>query len=105
MQGLSEQHRIPVVEHVKDVVPTIRIQFGVTRIGIFGSCVRGEQTNTSDVDVLVELKEGYKTLRNFVALADYLESLLDRKVDLITVEGLDPYIQPYVEREVIWLEG
>jgi uncharacterized protein len=57
------------------------------------------------VDVLVELAEGYATLRNFVRLADHLEELFGRKVDLITTEGVDKYIQPHIEKEVIWIEG
>ncbi len=105
MQGLIEQNRHPVIRHLNDVVPTIKNTFGVTRIGIFGSVVRGDETGKSDVDILVELTEGYKTLKNFVALADYLEALLSRKVDLVTVDGLDPYVRPYVENEVVWAQG
>ena len=104
MQECAEPPRTPIIQHLKEGVPTIKNQFGVTRIGIFGSFVRGEQSDKSDVDILVELAEGYKTLRNFVALADYLEILLNRDVDLITTEGLDPNIRPYVEKEVIWVE-
>jgi len=85
--------------------PAIRTQFGVTKIGIFGSFARGEQTKKSDVDVLVDFAQGYATLRNFVGLADYLEALFKRKVDLLTVGGIDKYIRPYVEAEVIWIEG
>jgi hypothetical protein len=57
------------------------------------------------VDVLVDFAQGYSTLRNFVGLADYLEALFKRKVDLLTVGGIDKYIRPYVEAEVIWIEG
>ena len=84
---------------------TIQDQFGVIRIGLFGSFVREEQTSNSDVDILVELMEDYNTLRNFISLADYLETMFNHKVDLITVQGLDPYIRPYVEKEVFWIEG
>ena len=105
MQGSIEQNRLPIIRHLNGVVPTIKKTFGVTRIGIFGSVVRGEETGKSDVDVLVELTDGYKTLKNFVALAEYLELLFNRKVDLVTVEGLDPYIWPYIKNEVIWVEG
>jgi uncharacterized protein len=47
-------------------------------------------------------EEAYKTLKNYVALADYLESFFDSKVDLVTVESLDPYIRPYILNEVVW---
>lgn len=101
----SKRRKNTVIKRLEKAVPHIRQQFGVNRIGIYGSFARGEQTRTSDVDVLVELKEGYSTLENFIELAEYLEALFKRKVDLITVEGIDKYIRQRVEAEVIWVEG
>ncbi|MEI6293382.1 MAG: nucleotidyltransferase family protein [Methanomicrobiales archaeon] len=94
-----------VLKKIEAAAPAIRIQFGVTKIGIFGSFARNEQTRKSDVDVLVDFAQGYATLHNFIGLADYLEALFKRKVDLITVEGVDKYIRHRVEEEVIWVEG
>jgi len=95
----------PVIKKLEAAAPAIRSQFGVTRIGIFGSFARNEQTRTSDVDVLVDFATGYATLKNFIGLCDYLEVLFRKKVDLLTVEGVDKYIRPAVESEVIWVEG
>ncbi|QYZ78477.1 nucleotidyltransferase [Methanofollis formosanus] len=83
----------------------IRDNFGVKRIGIFGSVARGEETPTSDIDILVEFSEGKATFRNFMALITYLEDLFGRRVDLITTGGIDPYLRPYIEGEVIWCEA
>ncbi|PKG31149.1 nucleotidyltransferase family protein [Methanoregula sp.] len=107
MPELDTPHRrrSPVIKKLEAAAPAIRSQFGLRKIGIFGSFARGEETRTSDVDVLVDFAEGYATLRNFVGLADRLEALLRRKVDLITVEGIDKYIRNNVEAEVIWFEG
>jgi len=107
MPELVTPHRCksPVIKKLEAAAPAIRSQFGVTRIGIFGSFARGEQTKKSDVDVLVDFAEGYATLKNIVGLADRLEALFKRKVDLITVEGVDKYIRQNVEAEVIWVEG
>lgn len=80
----------------------VKRKFGVRKIGIFGSYARGEEKVTSDVDVLVEFEE--PTFRNFMGLAFFLEDLFNRKVDLVTVKGLSPYIRPYVEKEVVWSE-
>lgn len=80
----------------------VKRKFGVRKIGIFGSYARGEEKETSDVDVLVEFEE--PTFRNFMGLVFFLEELFDREVDLVTVKGLSPYIRPYVEREVVWSE-
>lgn len=85
--------------------PAIRRQFGVTRLGLFGSFARGEQTRTSDVDVLVGFAPGSATLHNFICLSDYLEQLFKRKVDLLTEASLSDLIRPYIERDVIWIEG
>jgi hypothetical protein len=77
----------------------------VKRIGIFGSFARSEQTRSSDVDVLVEFVDGQATFDNFMHLVYFLEDLFGRKVDLLTVRGIDKYIRSRVEREVIWVEG
>jgi predicted nucleotidyltransferase len=99
------RRRSGVIKKLESEAPAIRSQYGVTKIGIFGSFARGEQTRTSDVDVLVDFASGHATLKNFVGLAEYLESIFNRNVDLITVEGLDKYICQRVEAEVIWVEG
>ncbi len=78
--------------------------FGVKKIGVFGSVARGEAKERSDIDVLVEFDSTKKTFDNFMELCFFLEDLFGKKVDLITTSGLDRYIRPYVEREVIWCE-
>ena len=94
-----------VLKKIEAAAPAIRTQFGVSRIGIFGSFARGEQTRKSDVDVLVDFAQGYATLHNFIGLADYLEALFRRKVDLLTEPSISKYIRPYIEQDVIWIEG
>jgi len=71
----------------------IKACFGVKRIGLFGSFARGEQKESSDIDVLVEFEK--PTFRNFMDLSFYLEDLFGRKVDLVTVKGLHPRIRPW----------
>lgn len=73
---------------------------GVSRIGLFGSFVRGEQHEYSDIDLLVEFELGKKTFDAFMELSFYLEEILQRKVELVTVESLSPYIGPYILEEV-----
>jgi predicted nucleotidyltransferase len=72
-------------------------KLGAERLGLFGSFVRGEQNDESDIDILVEFKPGLKTYRNYLNLADYLEAKLGRKVDLLTWEGM----ASFVKREVL----
>jgi predicted nucleotidyltransferase len=77
--------------------------FGVKRLGLFGSFVRGEQDNESDVDILVEFLPGRKTFDSFIHLALYLEELLQRRVELVTSESLSPFIGPHILKEVAYV--
>jgi len=74
--------------------------FGVTRIGLFGSYVRGEQKRGSDVDLLVEFEKGKKTFDNYMGAKFFLEDLLGRRVDLVISESVKPAIRTYIEKEV-----
>ena len=87
-----------ITEHKKE----IKKRYGVKKIGVFGSHVRGEQTETSDVDLLVEFDE--PTFDNFMDLLFFLEELFGKDVDLITTSGMSPYIRPNIEKEVVWCE-
>jgi len=73
---------------------------GVVNIGLFGSFVRGEQTPASDIDILVEFAHDKHTFDNFMELSFLLEDMLGRKIDIVTPEGLSPYIGPHILREV-----
>ena len=69
---------------------------GVERLGLFGSFYRDEASAESDVDILVEFIPGRKSFDNFMLLADRLESVLGRQVELVTRESLSPYIGPRI---------
>lgn len=73
---------------------------GVRRIGLFGSFVRGEQCLDSDIDLLVEFASGRKTFDAFMELSFFLEDVLQRQIELVTVESLSPYIGPHILKEV-----
>ena len=73
---------------------------GVHQLGLFGSFVRGQQTASSDVDVLVEFERGQKTFDHFIELCFLLEALLGRRVEVVTPEALSPHIAPHLLAEV-----
>ncbi|MCF6289823.1 MAG: nucleotidyltransferase family protein [Desulfobacterales bacterium] len=73
---------------------------GVKKIGLFGSFVRGEQRPDSDIDLLVEFEPGRKTFDTFMELSFFLEDVLQRKIELVTVESLSPYLGPHILKEV-----
>jgi len=66
--------------------PYLVAEFGVSRIGLFGSFAQGAANENSDVDLFVEFDRppGFK----FIELSEYLEKLLGRKVDILTQAGL-----------------
>ena len=88
-----------ILEALKANLKRLR-SFGVRRIGLFGSYVRGQQNDESDVDLLVEFEEGLKTFDNFMALAYFVEDLLGRQVEVVTKESLSPYVGPHILNEV-----
>jgi len=66
--------------------------FGVKNLQLFGSFVKNTNINAeSDVDLMVEFEAGKKTYDNFIDLSFYLEELLDRKVELLTLQSLSKY--------------
>jgi predicted nucleotidyltransferase len=75
-------------------------RYQLTALGIFGSYARGEQTEASDVDILVDY-EISPTFVELVELRDYLSEILDLKVDVVTKNGLKNRIRDYVLAEII----
>ena len=73
-------------------------QNDVKRASLFGSVVRGELTDESDIDILVEFK-GRKSLLDLVGLKLELEEMLKRKVDVLTYNSLHPLLKDRILRE------
>lgn len=85
-------------ETLRECLPEIREKYGVTSIGVFGSYARGEAGPDSDVDIIIELDRpiGWE----LVELSDYLESRLQRPVDLVIKRSLNPLIRDAILAEV-----
>ena len=78
-------------------------KYGVKRIGLFGSYVRGTATAASDIDFLVKLER--LTFDDYMGLALFLEELFGKNVDLVTVTSIKTGFKPYIEKEVEYVEG
>lgn len=76
--------------------------YGVDKIGLFGSHLRNEANENSDIDLLVDIQKERKTLKNFLALNYYLEDMFGRRVDLVTTQSLSPYIGPHILKTVVY---
>jgi predicted nucleotidyltransferase len=72
---------------------------GVARLALFGSVLRGQARDGSDVDLLVQFAPGAKSYARFFALAELLEARLGRRVELVTTEALSPFIGPRILAE------
>ena len=93
------------VKKLEEHLPELQRRFGIESVGIFGSVSRGEDTQDSDIDVLYRFKNGSLPLRDFIAFHDYLEALFQRKVDLVSLDFIEPMIQPYVMQDMILYAG
>ncbi len=80
----------------------LRESYQITQVGIFGSYARGEQTEQSDVDVLIDYEQA-PTLFKLVELRGYLSELTGMQVDVVTKNGLKSRIRDRVLSEVIYV--
>ncbi len=74
-------------------------RYPIRRIALFGSWARGEETTASDVDILVDVAPSIGL--DFVTLADDLERLLGRKIDLVSTRAIRPALWAEIEPELI----
>lgn len=74
--------------------------YGVKQLGIFGSFVRDQAKENSDVDFFVEFDPEKKSFDNFMDLGFYLEELTGRKIEIVTPQSLNQYIGKYITKEV-----
>jgi uncharacterized protein len=89
-----------LLSKMHDLKPQIKERFKAKEIQLFGSNVRGEQTDDSDVDVLVEFEDG-ADLFDLVALATFLEEQLQRKVDVIPKRALREEFRDSILEEAV----
>lgn len=94
---------LPEIERIlRDQKPILKDKFKVREIGIFGSVVRGEQKETSDLDSLVEFEEPIGLIK-YVNLQNYLSDKVGSRVDLVVKSGLKPRISRQILKKVVYL--
>ena len=76
------------------------LALGVKHLGFFGSFARDEAQIDSDIDFYVEFYEGRKSFDSFMDLADLLEEITGRKVELLTPQSLSKHIGPHILKEL-----
>lgn len=90
-----------ILEQIRLLKPELKEQFHVQEIAIFGSVVRNESNESSDLDILVKLEKplGFK----FISLINFLESHLKEKVDLVTDKAIRPKMKQQIFNEAVFI--
>jgi len=94
-----------VTSILREKYPYLASEYGVKRIGLFGSYAQGVPNEASDIDIVVEFERpiGFR----FIELTEYLESVLSRKVDVLTHAGIQgiriPRIAKDIEESIVYV--
>ena len=89
-----------IIENIKQTILPILKKHGATKAGLFGSLVRGEMCDDSDIDILVEIKEDISLL-DFVGIKLELEEALGKKVDLVEYNTIKPALSKQILGEQV----
>lgn len=87
---------------ITEQMPFLQEKFHVKEIGFFGSVARGEETETSDVDILVEFELPIGFF-DFIRLENFLSNIIGKKVDLVSKKALKPIIKDTILKEVVYV--
>jgi hypothetical protein len=88
-----------ITQSQKDIILQAAKKYNPSYIGIYGSYARGENSEGSDLDILMDF-EGRVNLLDIIGLEQELSILLGVKVDLVTKRSLSKYVKVYVERDL-----
>jgi predicted nucleotidyltransferase len=104
MTNKSETKLQEICQTLRQYLPQIQEKYQIQQLGIFGSYVRGEQTETSDVDILIQFNPQARLgLLTFCELENILSEKLGKKVDLVMKDALKTHLSKNILREVIYL--
>ncbi|HEY3370943.1 MAG TPA: nucleotidyltransferase family protein [Prolixibacteraceae bacterium] len=79
-------------------------KLGIRDIGLFGSYVRGEQSDKSDIDILIDFEPDKENYDNYMDVYDIIEQLFkNERIEIVTKNGLSPYIGPKILNEVVYV--
>jgi len=89
-----------ILNIINSQMEKLATDFSVNQVGLFGSAVRGELTEQSDIDILVDFAE--PTFDHYMDLKFYLEKLLMANIDLVIKDSVKPRLKSTISREVIY---
>ena len=91
-----------VLKKLNALLPELQMRYGVERIGLFGSYIRGEASPTSDIDIIVTFDENRETFDNYMDLKFFFEDYFDKHVDLVIEDTIKSRIKNQVLREAVY---
>ena len=89
-----------ILGKLKQKKPELEKRYALSELGVFGSYARGDQQQTSDIDILVDFSsriDGFEYIR----MAHELEDLFEQKIDVVSRKGIKPKYLPFVEKSLI----
>ncbi|MHA2109587.1 MAG: nucleotidyltransferase family protein [Candidatus Hodarchaeales archaeon] len=92
-----------IIDFLEAEMPFLMEAYNVNTIGLFGSYAREEQTETSDLDLLIEFTKPISYFTLF-KLEDYISDKLGINAEIVTPDGLKEFIKPIIMREVLYVE-
>ena len=90
-----------VKNDLRELKPELSTRFYVDTIGLFGSVLRDDFSENSDIDIIVEFKKPVGV--EFIDLADFLESKFHRRIDLVSKKGVKPNYFAEIEKEIVYV--
>jgi hypothetical protein len=94
--------RQEIIDRLRQNEAALRAR-GVSHAALFGSRARGDNRPDSDIDIMIEVDPAAGIgVYEYVALKDYIAALFDRPVDVVSRDGLKPYVKPAVTTDAIY---
>jgi predicted nucleotidyltransferase len=90
------------IRQYRPKINEISARHGIDRLRVFGSLARGENEEGSDIDFLVKLQEN-RDLLDLIAFSHEVADVLHCKVDVISEDGVSPYLREHIFREAVFL--
>ena len=95
-------NRQEIIDRLRQNEAALRAR-GVSHAALFGSRARGDNRPDSDIDIMIEVDPAAGIgVYEYVALKDYIAALFDRPVDVVSRDGLKPYVKPAVTTDAIY---
>jgi predicted nucleotidyltransferase len=96
------EDRQEIIDRLRQNEAALRAR-GVSHAALFGSRARGDNRPDSDIDIMIEVDPAAGIgVYEYVALKDYIAALFDRPVDVVSRDGLKPYVKPAVTTDAIY---